>query len=923
MARDRAWTDLLHRLLDEALELAPEQRAAWLARVGTRHPEQAEELAAMLAAEPELDARGFLAGGAWDAGPPRPGAEPGASALSGRRIGAYTLVAPLGRGGMGSVWLAERSDGRFEGQVAIKLLNLALLDPVGSERFRREGSALARLTHPNIARLVDAGITDDGQPYLVLEHVAGIRIDRYCDERRLGPADRIRLFRQVLAAVEHAHANLIVHRDLKASNILVTPEGVAKLLDFGIAKLLEGEADAGERTELTERGGLPFTPEYAAPEQVTGGAITTATDVYSLGVLLYLLLAGRHPTAPGRNATAQYLSAVVATEPPRLSAAVTTAAAAAPEVAGDRGSTVAQLRRSYAGDLDNILAKALRKAPEERYRTAAAFDDDLRRFLRTEPVSARADSMAYRAGRFLRRNRALVAAGGLVAAALLSTTAFSVDRMREARVQRDAALSAGRRARAQSELQSLLMSQLGDKPMTMRDIVDRGVSVVEHEYEGDPRLLATTLLELSRRYSELGDSKERERLLRKAESLAVLSGSEREQAELSCEMGDHRRTRAEYDSARAAFRRADSLRRLFADPVVDETCLLREADLALEIGDTTATFAAIRENLANMEARGRTGEPTYLELRSMLAAALAQGGRDREAVEVFRQTLARLDSGGRGGTMMRSMLDHNFAIILGDLGETAEAEQRFHRALVNAAAADPTGYVHPQPLIHYAEAALTNGRPDSAAKYFEQLLGQAVRDSSRYWEGRGAFGLVRAQAALGRIADARVTAARFRRLREGFPRLTATDDQLPDTLAVAGWIALAAGDSAEAHTRFIASLRANGYFAGEKQEQQRAVAVRAAETAIALGRLALADSLAARAHAVVAQDSAAERRSGLVGEVRLIQGRALLAQGDTARALARLRQASAALHTGSGPGHPRTMEADALLARLAGRVAAR
>ena len=180
--------------------------------------------------------------------------------------------------------------------MAVKLLTLALFDPVGRERFRREGNALARLTHPNIARLIDAGVaqgpTAGGQPYLVLEYVDGVRIDHYCDERRLAPAERLALFQQVLAAVAHAHASLIVHRDLKPSNILVTGDGTVKLLDFGIAKLLDGEGGAAERTELTEAGGAPLTPEYAAPEQVTGGAITTATDVYALGVLLYLLLAG-------------------------------------------------------------------------------------------------------------------------------------------------------------------------------------------------------------------------------------------------------------------------------------------------------------------------------------------------------------------------------------------------------------------------------------------------------------------------------------------------------------------------------------------------------------------------------------------------------------------------------------------------------
>ena len=331
---------------------------------------------------------------------------------------------------MGTVWLARRSDGRFEGTAAVKLLNLALLDQVGAARFRREGTVLARLNHPNIARLLDAGVTAGGQPYLVLEYVEGERLDRWCDEHRLGPEARLQLFLGVLEAVAHAHANLIVHRDLKPSNILVTPGGTVKLLDFGIAKLLEAESGEGANTTLTDAAGRALTPEYAAPEQVTGGTITVATDVYSLGVLLYLLLAGRHPTGHGSRSAAEHLRHVVETEP------------AAPERRGRQcarrsRSTVPRLRRLYAGDLDNILAKALKKRPEERYASIGAFADDLQRYLRHQPVSARRDSFGYRAAKFVRRNR-LPLALGMAAALALGAAAVRERQLRGARKQRPA-----------------------------------------------------------------------------------------------------------------------------------------------------------------------------------------------------------------------------------------------------------------------------------------------------------------------------------------------------------------------------------------------------------------------------------------------------------------------------------------------------
>src|SRR5215212_1570062 len=292
-------TAALH-LLDEALDLSAAERTAWLARLSIEQPIVAREVEKLLAAEAELDARGFLVTGE-------------APTLAGRRVGAYTLERPLGQGGMGTVWLGQRSDGRYAGSVAVKLLNLALLDPVGSERFRREGTVLARLSHPHIARLLDAGVTDGGQPYLVLEYVEGTRIDRYADDQRLSPEARLRLFLDVLGAVAHAHANLIVHRDLKPSNILVAHDGTVKLLDFGIAKLLEEEAAGSDASTLTDMGGRALTPEYASPEQISGGTVTTATDVYALGVLLYVLLAGRHPTSEGSQSTAEHLRGILET----------------------------------------------------------------------------------------------------------------------------------------------------------------------------------------------------------------------------------------------------------------------------------------------------------------------------------------------------------------------------------------------------------------------------------------------------------------------------------------------------------------------------------------------------------------------------------------------------------------------------------
>ncbi|MGE0360334.1 MAG: protein kinase [Vicinamibacterales bacterium] len=313
--------------------------------------------------------------------------------LAGSTVGAYSLDVPLGVGGMGVVWKAHRSDGRYEGAVALKLLQLAVLERHAEATFTLEGTLLARLSHPNIARLLDAGVTAAGQPYLVLEYVEGRRIDAFAEAQRLDVPARLELLLQASDAVAHAHTHLVLHRDLKPSNVLVDGEGRVKLLDFGVGSWLDleprGEEAAGSRR---------FTPEYAAPEQVQGGAVTTATDVYGLGVLLYLLVTGHRPTEDG---------------PRRPS-----------EVVAD-----ARTRRRLQGDLDAIVAKALKRDPAERYESVSALAEDLRRHLRHEPITARPATVAYRTVTFLRRHPWPVAAA-IVTVALLSVGLFVTDRQR-------------------------------------------------------------------------------------------------------------------------------------------------------------------------------------------------------------------------------------------------------------------------------------------------------------------------------------------------------------------------------------------------------------------------------------------------------------------------------------------------------------
>ena len=442
----------LEPLLDEALELPADERAPFVEQLRAREPELAGELSALLARDDEAERSHFL--------DPVP-----IPSLAGLELGGWTLERPIGYGGMGSVWLARRSDGRFEGRAAVKLLNLTLVRASGLERFRREGSILARLTHPDIARLLDAGVSDGGQPYLVLEYVDGVRIDDWATAQERSLQSRVTLFLQVLDALSHAHASLVIHRDLKPSNILVTGDGRVKLLDFGIAKLL-GDARDGDEPRLgSEQGardsatldGGGLTPEYAAPEQVTGGPITTSVDIYAAGVLLYVLIGGHHPTSAGCKTPAEVLSALVERQPAPLG----------------------------VGDLDTVLAKALAKDPAQRYRTVGELADDLTRWLHHEPVRARPPAWSYRARKFVRRNRVETAAAMGVIAAIAVGVALSVSGAHRAAVERDRAEAASRESDAVNTFliqvfeTSDPLEARGDT-LTAADLVARATARVEN-----------------------------------------------------------------------------------------------------------------------------------------------------------------------------------------------------------------------------------------------------------------------------------------------------------------------------------------------------------------------------------------------------------------------------------------------------------
>jgi tetratricopeptide (TPR) repeat protein/tRNA A-37 threonylcarbamoyl transferase component Bud32 len=425
------------------------------------------------------------------------------AALVGRRLGAWQLVLHLADGGMGAVYRAERADGQYEQAVAVKLISPALTSEHSRARLAAERQILARLNHPYIARLLDGGSTDDGVPYLVMDYVEGMPIDAWCNARGIDTRARLALFLKVCDAVDYAHRNLVVHRDLKPSNILVDAQGQPKLLDFGIAKLLEEAAPA-----ITQAGERLLTPTHASPEQIRGEAITTAADVYALGVLLYELLAGRLPFETAGRTSSQVVHDVLQTDPPRPSTAAGTGSSGRIAAARRRGDglTPERLRRELEGDLDTVVLTALRKEPERRYSSVQALADDIGRHLRHEPVSARIDTPGYRVAKFVRRHRAGVALSALAFVGVTAMTTFHTWRVTEER-------NVAQRERVQAQrIADYLVEvfrvtspgEAGDAQITAREVLDRAALRLQARLDDDPRMRGRLAQALAEVYGGLG-----------------------------------------------------------------------------------------------------------------------------------------------------------------------------------------------------------------------------------------------------------------------------------------------------------------------------------------------------------------------------------------------------------------------------------
>jgi serine/threonine protein kinase len=656
--------------LDRLLSLGETEQAAYLDEVACAQPAIAAQLRRIMASRDQEAFAAFLRD------LPPVAAAPSSAALEGQTLGPYVLDAEIGRGGMGTVWRAHRADGRYEGHVAIKLLNAALVNRPAEQRFLREGSVLARLRHPNIAYLLDAGVAPNGQPYLVLELVQGVRIDQYCERQALTAPSRIRLFLSVLAAIAHAHSHLVIHRDIKPSNILVTNDGAVKLLDFGVAGLMLPQG-ADSATAHTLDVMTALTPEYAAPEQLLNQPVTTATDVYALGLVLFVLLAGRHPHADAGDSLAQRVRTIVDHEAPRLSLAAATPATA----------------RVLRGDLDNIVGKALRRDPQERYGTVDAFADDLRRFLADEPVKARPDSLAYRTSKFVARHRGSVLSGVAIALALLLTGAFAVQQMFEARAQRDNAVAAARRANAQSELTEFLLGDsLGLVPRdTIRLRLERARDLIRRRFRTDPLTQARLLLNLSGRYIDIGDLNGTTRLTAEAEAIARRLDDADLNADIACgraqDAVDGGDLALAHSQEAIGYRNIRRLKSAPSDLIAE--CAMATAMIADQEGDYSRATGVLQDSMHALERDGMLQSPRYTSIAHERARSLLRSGDYRQAWEAEQAVLKIVSDTGREDSSGFYAMVNVAATALIDGGQPRRAIGLIDTTTANARNATP------------------------------------------------------------------------------------------------------------------------------------------------------------------------------------------------------------------------------------------
>jgi len=656
------------------------------------------------------------------------------SDLVGQLIGSYRLVSVLGQGGTGTVYLAERADRQYSAEVAVKIVDVSALQIGLGGRFRAERQILANLNHPNIARLFDAGETDSGQPYLVMEYVCGEPVDQYCDSHRLDLRQRLQLFADICSAVQYAHQNLIVHRDLKPANILVTEDGSPKLLDFGIAKLLHSE-QSGPLPHLTRVADRLLTPEYASPEQILGGIVTTSSDVYSLGVVLYELVCGLRPYRLPLSASQLELERTIClSDPEKPSVAVTHAAACSDlsieEIADARSLSAERLRRQLCGDIDAIVMRALRKEPQHRYGSVEQLVADIRRHLNSEPVHARQGNWLYYSQRFARRHTAGVAAGiGFIIFVIGVAVVMSVQRQQIAAAL-DRATQDGKRAEAVSEFMLDVFSaadpyvHFGREP-TARNLLEQAASRIQTDLTQQPEVRARLLEAIGISYSNMGHSERALEFLEEAAKIQrQVRADDAKMGSLLAQLAVAQREAAKYEQSDRTFAEALQILRQSSDTRSEKHAklLVDLARLEMLRGQMTEAKQYLASALNVMTSLRGPEDPEVAAILSDLANVLVWSNdlveaerTAREAVRIYASVPeSHPDRIFAAGNLARILMYRDKLDEAAPLFERVLSAQRFVYGTNNSAVADTLG--------NLAQLRIGQGKLRAAEELIQEAL---------------------------------------------------------------------------------------------------------------------------------------------------------------------------------------------------------
>jgi eukaryotic-like serine/threonine-protein kinase len=880
---------MLSRLLDEALAIPEGARERWLESLPPADIAMKTKLRALLQQAASAETGDFV-----DILPKLPVAAAVASGEAvlqpGATVGAYVIEQEIGRGGMGAVWRARRSDGVIKRPVALKLPHAGLYCRELLKRSASERDILGALSHANIARLYDAGFTEAGQPFLALEYVDGVPLTNYCDQHCLDVPARLRLFQQVLCAVQYAHANLVIHRDLKPSNVLVGPEGRAMLLDFGIAKLMAPDAaESGARTQL---GLGPLTPDYASPEQISGAPITTAADVYSLGVLLFELLTGDRPYRLEQRSRGALEAAILSTDAPRPSRSVRDE-----PVAAARGTTAKALSRMLRGDLDTIILKALKKMPADRYATADAFSQDVERYLAGQPLAARPDSGWYRVRKFIARHKLAVATGVVAFTAVIVTAAVALFEAHAAAAARDRALALSARNEAVVEFLSVLITEAAgsDKPVTVSDMLARSEGLVRKGYQDHPIERAAVLDALARYYVTSGQEARGATLL--DEALETVKGSADADLlrQLTCDQASAIASQGQVSRAER------QLKNVIADPQASALqaaeCLEYLSFIAQYANDADQALMYAEQALQRLHQVERpppTLEGTFL---GSVGYAHHLRGRNDLAVQFFDQALAHFERMGRERGPDAISVRNNAAVARGAAGDVRRSLELYDQTLQIVAQTDPGAPLPPYLLGNRSRVLEDLGRYAEARDGFLRCVAPTGKAPNLVSQAYCLTGLASVSLSLGDLAAGKSALAAAAGFVGNPPEPGAPEVVALQTLRAR--VAMAEQQFAEARANLDAAITT-----GKSLPQLHTALLIRAELNLQKGDAAGAEADARRALSIARTLQGSLPYSNNTGLAWLALGEALATRADAAGARRAFHSAVAQLSHTVDEGHP-------------------